>query len=311
MHMLSRHNSLVSLWNTRKCVQISSSIPKLLLNFHQRMQNQNKQLGWFCCPFCSVGACSTPGLLEQTAPVLTICLCSQQCIFNPLQQVLKGKARHVRMRHNHLRLFISNHTTAGLFTVGQAETEKRLSLPWFRSLGSGACTLLWFAFCIEGRTWRWWLGKLRCNIDPDLQRRRKGKVADLLQYNSDMHSTSQDTAQVRLPGSGCEPVSYGITALAALWEKGALDHLVASGPARGSFLLWRPSQAALNYATTFLRGPSSHQPEVSPAQDTPAHVRPFWLSRHTRSSLAALWHVPAPLRGEWPSAVCIHSADEV
>ena len=102
--MLSRYNSLMSLQNTRKCLQISTSTPELSLNFHQRMQNQNKQPSWPILLSLLLCGCLFYHRAAGTNSACTYHLLvhSQQCIFNPLQQGLKGKTSRIRMRHNHL-----------------------------------------------------------------------------------------------------------------------------------------------------------------------------------------------------------------
>lgn len=178
----------MSLQNT---TPFSTSTPKLLLNFNQRMQNQNKQLSWPILLSLLLCGCL---FHHRAAGTDSTCACqllahSQQRIFNPLQQGLKGKASHLKSHRWLCLILISNHTIAGLFTIGQAETEKHLSLPWFQSLGSGAWNLLWFAFHTEDHTLHWWLGKMHYNIGPDLQRRRKGKGgwSPLVQFRHTQH----------------------------------------------------------------------------------------------------------------------------
>lgn len=216
----------MSFWNTWKCLQISMSTPKLPLNFHQRMQIQNKQLSWLISLYILLCCCQFHHRASGTDSTWAYCLYvqSQLCIFNPQQQGVKGKASHVGVRHNHL--YFQSHICRTLHHRSGVNREAFI-LPWFRYLHLGSWTHLWFAFRTEDCSRHWWLGKMHCNICLGLQRRkrRKGSWSSLVPLQDAQYLTEHGTGK----GSWPWQWSYQLWnySFSSTLEKEVLDRPVA------------------------------------------------------------------------------------
>lgn len=105
---------------------------------------------------------------------------------------------------------------------------------------------------------------MHCNIGPDLLKRRK--VALLLQYKSDMHSSVQSMAQ------DSQALVATLSAVAKLLpsEARGMWDILSHHTAQDLFPPLNPSQAALNYIY--------YKPSLRTIR------------------LDAFWHVPAPQR---------------
>lgn len=131
-------------------------------------------------------------------------------------------------------------------------------------------------------------------------------MADLLQYNSDMYNTSQSMAQVRLPGSGCD-LAVELQLQQHFGKKGPWAILLLHWLARGLFLLWGPSQIALNYTHYHISlGTIFSLPwGVHSTRHTSPNMS--LLTQWTHSLLSSCT-LACTYSSEWPSTVCINSA---